>query len=138
MSIRVRLTLWYSILLAVVLSIFSIVLYSAISFRLNSDLDSELDTRRDQVEAVVQEAVRREPLLFLRTGRVSLPQSIDIFSSPGIGVQVLRASDGVCWTPPAILAINRCPTMPPSWTPRAQVSPSITPLNPDRARGSAC
>lgn len=94
MSIRVRLTLWYSILLAVVLSIFSLVLYSAIGFRLNSDLAGELDTRRDQVEAVVQEAVRREPLLFLRTGRVSLPQSIDIFSSPGIGVQVLRASDG--------------------------------------------
>jgi two-component system, OmpR family, sensor kinase len=93
MSIRVRLTLWYSILLAVVLSIFSLVLYTAIAFGLNSELDSELDTRRDQVVAVVQEAVRREPLLFLRTGRVSLQQSIDIFSSPGIGVQVLRASD---------------------------------------------
>ncbi len=93
MSIRFRLTLLYSALLAMVLAFFSLVLYGGVAFRLNNDLDRELDTRRDQVESAIQDAVRREPLLFLRTGRINVQQSIDIFSAPGIFVQVLRASD---------------------------------------------
>ena len=34
MSIRLRLTLWYSTLLAIVLTVFSVLLYGAISLRL--------------------------------------------------------------------------------------------------------
>ena len=67
MSIRFRLTLLYSALLAIVLTFFSVVLFAAVAFRLNNDLDRELDTRREQVESAIQDAVRREPLLFLRT-----------------------------------------------------------------------
>ncbi|TMC59338.1 MAG: HAMP domain-containing histidine kinase [Chloroflexi bacterium] len=93
MSIRFRLTLLYSALLAIVLTFFSVVLFAAVAFRLNNDLDRELDTRREQVESAIQDAVRREPLLFLRTGRINVQQSIDIFAAPGIFVQVLRASD---------------------------------------------
>ncbi|MBI5879181.1 MAG: HAMP domain-containing histidine kinase [Chloroflexi bacterium] len=93
MSIRLRLTLWYSALLALVLAIFTILLYGFFTFRLHAEVDRELDTRRDQLEGVIQDAVRREPLLFLRTGRINIPP-IDVFSSPGIVVQVMRATDG--------------------------------------------
>ena len=75
MSIRFRLTLLYSALLAIVLTFFSVVLFAAVAFRLNNDLDRELDTRREQVESAIQDAVRREPLLFLRTILGLLPAS---------------------------------------------------------------
>lgn len=94
MSIRLRLTLIYSTLLAVVLTAFSLLLYTGIAYRLNSDLNEELDTRRDQVDTTVQDAVRRDPILFVRTGRINIQNSIDIFSSPGIVVQIVRSSDG--------------------------------------------
>ena len=57
MSIRLRLTLIYSTLLAVVLTAFSLLLYAGIAYRLNTDLNEELDTRRDQVDTTVQASV---------------------------------------------------------------------------------
>ncbi len=99
MSIRLRLTLWYSGLLAAVLTVFSLLLYGLISYGLYAELDRELDTRRDQVEAVVLNAyqqVLRDPRLLL-PGRLVIP-SIDVFSSPGIGVQVLYLDGSVLRT----------------------------------------
>jgi len=93
MSIRLRLTLVYSGLLAVVLATFSVLLYGLSALALNAELNRELDNRRDQVDAVVQNAVRRNPVLFIQTGRINIPPA-DVFASPGIVVQVLRASDG--------------------------------------------
>src|SRR6266849_9824807 len=96
MSIRLRLTLWYSALLAAMLVIFSVLLYSIVTFRLNSDLDRELDTRREQLDTAIKDELAREPLLLQRPGRVIviIQQNLDIFSSQSVAVQVLRPDNG--------------------------------------------
>lgn len=78
MSIRLRLTLWYIGLLAVVLGAFSVLLYSVTALSLNAELDRDLDSRRDQVEANS----------FVLLGSINIPP-IDAFSASGVFVQVL-------------------------------------------------
>jgi DNA repair protein RadC len=46
-------------LIAVVLTAFSLLLYAGIAYRLNTDLNEELNTRRDQVDTTVQVSASR-------------------------------------------------------------------------------
>lgn len=87
MSIRLRLTLWYVIVLAVILAIFSGGLYGILSFSSLNEVDRTLQSRANEVEDRVTAALRvsLDPRFF--RGRISLPAA-DAFATPGIYVQV--------------------------------------------------
>ncbi len=87
MSIRLRLTLWYVGLLAVILAIFSGGLYGILSFSSLNEVDRTLQARASEVDNTVSAALRvtLDPRFF--RGRITLPVA-DTFATPGIYVQV--------------------------------------------------
>jgi two-component system OmpR family sensor kinase len=94
MSIRLRLTLWYVLLLAVILVTFSGALYSILSFSLFNEVDRTLQTRAAEVQRGADAAlqVQSDVRLLLARGRFVLPGA-DAFATPGIYVQIMT-SDG--------------------------------------------
>jgi len=90
MSIRLRLTLWYVLLLAVILIVFSGALYSILSLSLYNEVDRTLETRAGEVQRGADAAMQIQSdvrQLFAR-GRFFLP-SADAFATPGIYVQIM-------------------------------------------------
>lgn len=92
MSIRVRLTVWYVSLLAIVLIIFSTTFYGIFRFSLYNEVDRTLQDRANQVRASI--AVENAPINILVTGQIRLPE-LDVFSSPSIYIQVTDAQGEV-------------------------------------------
>ena len=78
-SIRVRLTLWYVLLLAIILAVFSVVVFLGLRENLNTDLNDSLDNRADLVLG----------LLSYENGRPSLG-GIDIPGDPLEGEHFAR------------------------------------------------
>jgi len=102
MPIRIRLTLWYTIILGAMLIAFSLLLYLILSFVLRDQVDRNLKDRAFQVGTQIEaRAVVVEP------GRVGLP-SLNVFSSPSIFIQVIRA-DGSLVTATGNLGGQRFP-----------------------------
>ena len=89
MSIRLRLTLWYVSLLAVILIIFSGALYAVLAFSLYNEVDRTLETRAGEVQRGVDAAlqVQSDIRLLLIRGRFVLP-SANVFATPGTYVQI--------------------------------------------------
>ena len=78
MSIRTRLTLWYTGLLAISLLVFNLVVYSALSRILMVAMDDRLAA---QAQAVIDQIeAENDPLAIIVSGRAKLP-SIGIFGS---------------------------------------------------------
>ncbi len=95
MSIRLRLTLWYVLLLALILITFSGALYAILSFSLLNEVDRTLQTRAAEVQNGANAALQLQSdirVLFPR-GRFVLPGA-DTFSTPGVYVQIATL-DGV-------------------------------------------
>ena len=90
MSIRLRLTLWYVSLLAVILIIFSGALYSVLAFSLYNEVDRTLETRAGEVQRGVDAAlqVQSDIRLLLLRGRFVLP-SANVFATPGTYVEIM-------------------------------------------------
>jgi two-component system, OmpR family, sensor kinase len=90
MSIRLRLTLWYVLLLAVILIVFSGALYSILSLSLYSEVDRTLETRAAEVQRGADAAlqIQSDVRQLLARGRFFLPGA-DVFSTPGIYVQIM-------------------------------------------------
>ncbi len=90
MSIRLRLTLWYVSLLAVILLVFSAAIYFTLSLRLQSELDQTLQTRAQEVQNSMNAAfaVQRDPALVFGGGRLLRLPAADLFQTPGVYVQV--------------------------------------------------
>lgn len=112
MPIRIRLTLWYVLLLGAILIGFSTLLYLVLRFSLHSQVDSNLRDRAQQVGAGIEAEA-----IILKTGDVILPR-LNVFSSPAIFIQVIRIDGTVVATtsnlgpqqiPPSdeILEVNR-------------------------------
>ncbi|MBI1878669.1 MAG: sensor histidine kinase N-terminal domain-containing protein, partial [Chloroflexi bacterium] len=105
MPIRIRLTLWYTFLLGVILITFSILLYWVLGFSLNDQIDSNLQDRAQQVGAGIQaQAVIRH------SGNVvgiEVPE-LSVFSSPAIFIQVIQ-TDGRLVTATENLGKQRIP-----------------------------
>jgi two-component system OmpR family sensor kinase len=78
MSIRTRLTLWYTGLLALTLLIIGILIYSLVGRILLVNLQERLVAQAEGVIAVIQQ--ENDPLAVMQSGRVRLP-SIDAFGS---------------------------------------------------------
>ncbi len=96
MSIRLRLTLWYVFLLAIILVLFAGALYAVLSFSLSNEVDRRLQLRASEVETTLATvlAVQSDPRVFLlRGGRVTLPP-VDTFAEPGVFLQ-LTTLEGV-------------------------------------------
>lgn len=99
MSIRLRLTLWYVLVLAVLLIAFAGVLYAVLSFSLFSEGDRRLEIRASEVQTGLVTAleIQSDPRVFIfRGGRLALPAA-DTFATPGVFVQV-STLDGVALT----------------------------------------
>jgi heavy metal sensor kinase len=86
MSIRTRLTLWYTGLLAVSLIIAGVVIYSAVASILLSLLDERLTTQARDVVSLIR--AENDPLSVMASGRARLP-SIDVFD-PQYYIQILQ------------------------------------------------
>jgi heavy metal sensor kinase len=78
MSIRTRLTLWYTGLLAIFLLIFNTLVYVSLSGVLLGDIDSRLAGQAVEVANLIEH--ENNPDAVIATGRAVLP-AIDIFSS---------------------------------------------------------
>ena len=90
MSIRVRLTIWYVGVLAVLLVAFDLLVYSVLGFGLQAEAERTIQGRTQVVATYIRE--ENDPLFLLVSGLVKLPQ-VDVFSSPGVYVQIVW-SDG--------------------------------------------
>ena len=87
-SIRLRLTLWYVLLLAIILAGFSAGIYLTLRHNLYANLDDSLETRANDLEAAGAlrgRVVRRCP-------RAS-PQTVPIWGSSSSVSTTLRAVD---------------------------------------------
>ena len=99
MSIRLRLSLWYVLVLAGILVAFAGLLYAVLSFSLFSEVDRRLQIRAADVQNSLATALelQSDPRVFIsRGGRLVLPTA-DTFATPGVFVQ-LTTLDGVALT----------------------------------------
>ncbi len=103
MSIRIRLTLWYVSLLAVVLIAFSITLYITLQISLTNELNRSLEDRARQVALGIQAS--NDPLDILRTGVIQLPE-LGVFSSPSIFIQIADMDGNVLRRSPNLMGNN--------------------------------
>ncbi|RME51771.1 MAG: hypothetical protein D6796_00235, partial [Caldilineae bacterium] len=92
MSIRVRLTLWYTALLAFILLTFSLAFYSVLKFSLTSEVDRILQDRARQIAASIQ--AQNNLADILRTGIIRVPE-LDVFSSRSIFIQIINTQGEV-------------------------------------------
>ena len=91
MSIRARLTIWYTGLLAAALLLFSLTFYSFLQQTFLAEVERTIKTQAEEIAAVI--AADNDPVSVLLSGRASLPPIIDVFASAQIFVQI-RNRDG--------------------------------------------
>jgi signal transduction histidine kinase len=84
-SLRIRLTLLYSLLFAVLIAAFGIIVYLQTSKRLYESVDDTLRTRAERIISESSDASTS-------SGTISADQSVlDEITSPGVYVEILRA-----------------------------------------------
>ncbi len=86
MSIRLRLTLWYTIILAAVLVLFGASLYYLLTFTLLNSIDRQLETTAGRLN----ESTRLVPSFAMLGTLIDVPD-LDIFAGPGLYIQVYDA-----------------------------------------------
>jgi two-component system OmpR family sensor kinase len=89
MSIRVRLTLWYTMVLATVLILLSVVLYSLLTFTILNSIDRQLATAANRVAQTARLALS----LFSLDTVLEIPE-LDLFATPGLYIQVYDSDTG--------------------------------------------
>jgi two-component system OmpR family sensor kinase len=106
LSIRTRLTLWYTGLLAISLLAFDLLVYSALSNILMAATDERLAT---QAQAVLDQIdAENDPMAIILSGRAKLP-SFDVFGSQfyiqiaDLNKQVVQLSDNLRGQPLPVL-----------------------------------
>jgi signal transduction histidine kinase len=83
MSIRLRLTLWYSAVLAAMLIALGGSIYALLVRNVHSSIDAQLSSTADQILSASK--VRA----FSNILQVDVPPDLDLFRAPGVGVVVL-------------------------------------------------
>lgn len=86
MSTRLRLTLWYSSVLAVLLIVLGGAIYIILSNSLRASIDSQLAATADQILSASR--VRQ----FSNILQVDVPEELDIFRASGVGVLIVDNS----------------------------------------------
>jgi two-component system, OmpR family, sensor kinase len=92
MSIRLRLTLWYTLMLSVTVGVFALAFYVFLARSLRQEVDQTLALRAAQVRGVVRPIVEREGLDAI-TARDLARAPLEELATPGVYVEVL-AADG--------------------------------------------
>ena len=88
MSIRLRLTFWYIFLLAVLLVLFSGILFGILSYNLLDDVDRTLQSRADLVQNSIDAATQAQnDIRVVIARRIFLPPA-EVFATPGVYVQL--------------------------------------------------
>lgn len=89
MSLRIRLTLLYSLLFAVLIAAFGTIVYVQTSRRLYNSVDETLTTRAERIVAESADGANAN-------GTISADQSVlDEIASPGVYVEILQADGGL-------------------------------------------
>ena len=86
MSTRVRLTLWYTFVLAVLLVMLGGAIYVILSNSLRANIDAQLTATADQILSASR--VRQ----FSNILQVDVPEELDIFRASGVGVLIVDNS----------------------------------------------
>ena len=89
MSIRLRLTLWYSTVLAVMLLALGGGIYALLERNIHSNVDAELSSTADKILGASRVRAFSDIL------QVEVPPDLDLFSAPGVGVIVLDNAQAV-------------------------------------------
>lgn len=98
MSIRLRLTLWYVGLLALLLIVFGVALYATVAFTSYQEVDRQLQQRANDIQASLSTVLtlQEDPWEVFRRGGVYLPNA-DVFATADIFVQ-LSTIDGTIFS----------------------------------------
>jgi two-component system, OmpR family, sensor kinase len=118
LSIRWRLTVWYTVVLALTLGVFSLMVYWWLGNSLMRDIDTLSHERALQVEAQIVRAARAEQATMLgllnpeqymnlRAAGVLVGDSFDVFRTPGVGVRVWNAQVKVVDASPELIGTAR-------------------------------
>ena len=83
MSIRLRLTLWYTLVLIVLLAVLGAGIYTTLSNNLRLNIDTQLTDTADRILSASR--VRQ----FSNILQVDVPEELDIFRAPGVAVVVI-------------------------------------------------
>jgi two-component system OmpR family sensor kinase len=83
MSIRLRLTLWYTLVLVVLLGVLGAGIYATLSNNLRLNIDTQLADTADRILSASR--VRQ----FSNILGVDVPEELDIFRAPGVAVVVI-------------------------------------------------
>jgi two-component system OmpR family sensor kinase len=89
MSIRWRLTLWYTTILAIIIVVFGALLYSLLTSALTSSIDRQLENAASRVR---QSARLRLSYASLKTV-LEIPE-LDVLATPGLYIQVYDSDSG--------------------------------------------
>lgn len=92
MSIRLRLTVWYVGMLAGLLVVFDVLVYSVLSLGLYAEAERTVQSRAQVVTTFIQD--ENDPLFLVVSGLVTLPP-IDVFSTPGVYVQIVWPDNSI-------------------------------------------
>ncbi len=103
MPIRIRLTLWYVSLLAVILITFSVAFYNVLRYSLTTELDRSLEERAQQVALGIKSL--NDPLDILRFGVIRLPE-LGVFSSRSSYIQITDATGAIIKRSPNLMERN--------------------------------
>jgi heavy metal sensor kinase len=89
MSIRLRLTLWYVGLLALLLIVFGVALYATVAITSYQEVDRQLQQRANDIQASLATVLtlQEDPWEVFRRGGVYLPNA-DVFATADIFVQL--------------------------------------------------
>ncbi len=90
MSIRLRLALWYTVVLGLILIVFSLLLYFVMERHFVDQGDQSISSRAQHVAS----SMRADTATFPALTKVELPP-IDAFESPGIYVQVIQTDGAI-------------------------------------------
>jgi two-component system OmpR family sensor kinase len=90
MSIRLRLTLWYTTVLATVIILFGVALYSLLTLTLLNSIDRQLEVTASRIA----ESVRVRPAFFYLEKLLELPE-LEVFTTPGLYIQIYDDNSGL-------------------------------------------
>lgn len=91
MSIRLRLTLWYTLLLSVTVGAFALLFYLVLARTLRDEIDQALGLRAAQVRGVVRATVEERGLTAISSEDLD-SRPLDELATPGIYVELLDVS----------------------------------------------
>jgi len=89
-SIRLRLTLWYTSLLGITLALSGLLMYFTVQYSLYNEVDRNIESRARQIQHSYQEVVsaQLDPEIVMSQTKI-LPPPLETFSGPDLYIQIL-------------------------------------------------